>query len=210
MRILRSFLFLSFTSMASLSLATTIRIPTDFRRIQDAVDAASSGDILLVGPGTYVENIDFKGKDIKLRSELGWEHTIIDGNRSGPVVSFRDYESQDAEITGFTITNGYDPNYLGGGIHCFYYASPTIRQNRIIYNEARAGGGIYVSCGDCKIIENIISHNIASIYVGGGVHVSPMSYSVVLNNIITNNRTTGYGGEFRLMDHMGHMDLSMF
>jgi pectin methylesterase-like acyl-CoA thioesterase len=54
----------------------------NFTTIQEAIDAAAHGDTVLVDSGTYVENIDFKGKAILVRG-LGPEFTTIDGNQSG-------------------------------------------------------------------------------------------------------------------------------
>jgi hypothetical protein len=39
-----------------------------------------------VAPGTYVDNINFKKKAIKVMSEEGADVTTIDGNQSGSVV----------------------------------------------------------------------------------------------------------------------------
>ncbi len=53
-----------------------------FCRIQDAIDAAMSGDEITVAPGTYNELIDLLGKGVTLRSSGGRDVTIID---AGPV-----------------------------------------------------------------------------------------------------------------------------
>jgi serine protease len=51
--------------------AATIRVPADQPTIQAAIDAATSGDIVLVAPGAYYEAINFNGKNITVTSELG-------------------------------------------------------------------------------------------------------------------------------------------
>ncbi len=71
--------------------AATIQIPKDFPTIQAGIDAAVDGDEVVVAPGTYVENIDFFGKAITVRStdpnDAGVVlNTIIDGGGAGSVV----------------------------------------------------------------------------------------------------------------------------
>lgn len=64
----------------ALCFSATIVVPDDYPTIQDAIDAASGGDTVLVKPNTYVESIDFTGKAITVVSEQGANGTIIDGN----------------------------------------------------------------------------------------------------------------------------------
>jgi hypothetical protein len=64
-----------------------------FSTIQEGIDAASDGDAVTVAGGTYVQNVQFKGKNIALKStdplnSTVVENTIIDGNRAGSIVTF--------------------------------------------------------------------------------------------------------------------------
>ncbi|MBK7091629.1 MAG: hypothetical protein IPH59_07905, partial [bacterium] len=60
------------------SFATIINVPTDYPSIQAAIVASNSGDTVYVSPGTYVENINFLGKNILLKSTDGAAVTILE------------------------------------------------------------------------------------------------------------------------------------
>ena len=113
-------LVLSILLCSGIAFADTINVPGDQPTIQAGIDASFDGDIVLVQPGTYVENINFNGKAITLGSlfyttqdTIYISQTIIDGNQNGSVVIFENEEDSNSVITGFTITNGL-ADYGGG------------------------------------------------------------------------------------------------
>ena len=51
--------------------------PADYPTIQAGIDAAFTGDTVLVSPGEYIEAIDFLGKEILVESVAGPLETSI-------------------------------------------------------------------------------------------------------------------------------------
>ena len=70
--------------------------------IQDAVDVAAAGDVVVVTNGVYPGGVTVT-KPLTLRSVNGPQFTIINGGGTNRCVSLTD----GASLTGFTLTNGY-------------------------------------------------------------------------------------------------------
>ncbi|MEQ8766097.1 MAG: choice-of-anchor Q domain-containing protein [Planctomycetota bacterium] len=171
-----------------------------FCTIRRAIDAANSGDTILVRPGTYFEFIDFRGKDLVLKSTHGPRHTIIDGQSRGIVVRFESGETKASFLDGFTIQNGRNGrSNFGGGIFCDG-SSPTISGNWILDNKVGSalafGGGIgCTETASPRILKNWIARNVAhgnsSILAGGGFGGGIYAASpdtLILGNLIQENR----------------------
>ncbi|MBI4880840.1 MAG: right-handed parallel beta-helix repeat-containing protein [Planctomycetes bacterium] len=176
--------------------AATLPVPSPgYPTIQSAIAAALDGDTVLVSPGTYVENIDFLGKRIVVRSASGPGVTVIDGGGGVSVVTFQSGEDNDSRLEGFTLTNGTALHWAGGGgTSCWYGSSPTITGNVITGNNVGGGlgGGIYCDASSPVIVDNVISGNTAAF--GGGISCRYACAPLIQGNDILNNVAILGGG----------------
>ena len=165
--------------LGSASAQNVLNVPADYPTIQDAINAASWGDTVLVAPGEYVQSIELKG-GVTVQSTDGPEVTVIRGDGSyyyKPSLTYTVMGANDGAISGFMITGSYFGirNGRAGG------NSPTITNN-IIINNSR---GIYTGGTASPIITgNTITGNYAGIE-------NYRSSSTITNNIITGNSAVG-------------------
>ncbi len=175
--------------------ATTYRVPGNFASVQAAIDGAAAGDTIIVGRGTWHENLKFGGKNLCLTSASPTSAavvtaTVLDGGGWGPVVTFGGAENVSCVLTGFTIACGLSEN--GGGIRG-NGTHATLRYNVITSNTANGnpfgyGGGVY-QC-DGLIEYNRIAQNRSSGNGGGLSHCG----GTVRNNTVTGNVAATGGG----------------
>ncbi|MBN2491819.1 MAG: right-handed parallel beta-helix repeat-containing protein [Planctomycetes bacterium] len=184
---------------ASAAAQRSLLVPSQYKTIQAAIDAASDQDSVWVDPGVYRETLDFKGKKIRVQSTHGPEQTIVDGGAAGSVVRFATGETRDALFSSFTITHGTGTAdgflKLGGGIFC-RNASPFLVDLIVEHNVAAGGfgygGGIYVEGGEPFLIGCTMRHNTAS-HAGGGIHVVDSTAVISRCRFIANQANLGGG-----------------
>jgi parallel beta-helix repeat protein len=115
-----------------------------YTTIQQAIDAASDWDEILVGPGTYTSTSDnvvhTLGKNVWLHSSHGPEQTIIDGQGLRRGIICNSGETRQMVIEGFTIQNGNAEH--GGGMRCYWDSQPTLKNCVFRNNVAVYGGGV--------------------------------------------------------------------
>ena len=173
--------------------ASTIRVPAESPTIQAGLDAAASGDTVLVAAGTYTgsgnRDLDFNGKDLMLLSETGPEVAIIDaaGTFQDPHIGFRfdQGESPAARVEGFTIMQAY-----GGGVLCINGSSPTFVRCTFTQCDGFDAGGVDVNDGSPTFTDCIFSRNTPD--TGGGVHLL-LSQSTFLRCTFMDNATDSNG-----------------
>ncbi|MFA4947610.1 MAG: Ig-like domain-containing protein, partial [Candidatus Krumholzibacteriia bacterium] len=167
--------------------------------IQDAIDAAVSGDSILVAAATYASAIVID-KPVYLQG--GWnagfsardpQTNVTTIQSYGSVVSFLSITSGSPGIEGFTITGGTGTELLlpdfgiyGGGI--LVNGTPAVIKNNMIigcgYTDVTGfsgGGGIAVWNGSVTIAGNVISGCVAQ--SGGGIYLYQATAAITGNTI---------------------------
>ena len=206
-------LFALAVAPAAVAQATWL-VPGHHPTIQAAVTAAANNDIILVAPGTYVENVDMLGKDLVVRSLAGPALTTIDGGGLDATVLYPSGSTRAARLEGFTITNGNNMGSstagVGGGIK-LVASSPTIigcvvRGNRTIAYGGGIGGTDYGGGGNpiAPRIENCVIEDNAANGVayasGGGIALTGFSAGAVASTpeivgcIVRRNTASTRGG----------------
>ncbi|MYF99285.1 hypothetical protein F4212_09155 [Candidatus Poribacteria bacterium] len=155
------------------SYAAVIDVPADQPTIQSGIDAAKEGDTVLVDDGIYTGegnvNINFKGKQITLKSQNGAKKTIIDCEKKPETRGFifQNTGSTKMVLDGFTIKNG--THEFGGGVYC-NFASPQIKN--CIITENNPGGGIYCDNSGAFIEGCTITNNTVNTSYEGSIYLT--------------------------------------
>ena len=174
----------------------TLSVPTDLPTIQDAIDAAATGDVVCVEAGTYTELIDFAGKDLQVVGVDGAAATVIDAAGAGGVVTFTSGEGPGAVLQGFTLANGFAPR--GGGI-LILSASPTLTQLVVDTCQANnGGGGIYVEDSSGELTD--VEIHACTANQGGGMTVVGSDTMILEGLRLYDNNSLLGGGGLHLAD----------
>ncbi len=199
---IRLFVFIPLLTIAIAlsSPAAIINVPGEYSAIQAGIDASSPGDTVLVQPGTYLENINYNGRNIVVGSLfltsgdiVHIQTTIIDGHSAGTVVLMESGETNSAALIGFTLIGGNGS--FGGGISCASGSNPLIAFNIIKQNSAgQSGGGISCWQNCDPLIKNTVIYGNSTASFGGGISLSANCDPVISNCVIAGNTAPSAGG----------------
>ena len=144
--------------------------------IQAAVDNASSGDVIIIKPGNYTENIIISTQNLTIRSDSGNpEDTVVMANN--PNVNVFQTRANNTTISGFKVKAAEYTDvtgiYLSGCSNC------TIANNNLSENSL----GIYLSNSK----NNTISDNKVNLNEKYGIQLVYSEGNILLNNSADSN-----------------------
>lgn len=154
----------------------------NFTKIQDAINASSEGDTIIVHNGTYYENVILN----KSLSLLGKRLPTIDAEVNGSAIEI---DAPGCVVRGFRCINGGSPEYphfYGYGIEV-YSTDGNVIQNNICENNWGDGIKLYNSSN------NIVSNNTCEYSHGDyivrtdGIVLYESSNNTISNNICKYN-----------------------
>jgi predicted outer membrane repeat protein len=165
----------------------------DFTSVAEAIDASSSGDTILVGPGHYHEPRRIVAHAIVLLSTDGEATTTIDGDDDHQILRF-DYASGTV-IDGFRFTGGYNA-VNGSAVAMIYNAVVTVRNCTFEDNTnvpVVAWQGASLTLENCEFLNNPADTR------GGAVYVSTNASADITDCLFVGNSATLQGGAISAM-----------
>jgi len=155
----------------------------DHSSVQAAVDAASSGDTISIGPGTFEGAVSVSAKTLYIQGS-GIGGTVLQGDGSETVLAVQGAGLNLAQLTLSGGSQGLDLSGVVGSIE-----TVELRDN----TGASAGGGIAIRNGsDVNMVTVYIEDNGAE--SGGGLHLDASSQAEISGAWIANNSASDSGG----------------
>ena len=175
--LLLSILTLAFNIQTVKAVPTTWTVdddgPADFSSIQEAINAATAGDTIIVYAGTYIENVNVNKK----LTVKGINYPVIDGNEARSTVAIT---ADMVILQGFNVTNcGYSGEPFGGGIELSGVENCIITENHAYDNKRN---GISLTNSNHNIVKNNTCINNEN-----GIRLWSSSPSTSSDNIVYDN-----------------------
>lgn len=149
-----------------------------YSTIQSAINAAKTGDMILVSEGTYKENLLVKTNGISILGN-NKDRTIIEGGKTSSGI--RIDEVNNVVISGLTVKNSGGGGADAAGITIYKGNGNTVSNS--IINGNSVGISIYQGSNN-----NIISGNIIESNSGHGIYLYASNDNAIYNNNIKSNK----------------------
>ncbi|MGE0076994.1 MAG: PKD domain-containing protein [Bacteroidales bacterium] len=186
--------------LAIVTQGAVINVPADYSTIQLAIDAAQSGDTIVLANGTYVENLSLSNKSLVIASQFIYSRnpadvdaTIIKNGaqptESKSILYVSGLRTYRLELVGLTISDGVNSRAL-------YVSGYSTLVSNVKFSNNSAGA-IHVWDGDARIASCIFTNNDNTMDSGGAVYLqmSNEDRNIQVDScVFSNNSTPGNGG----------------
>lgn len=157
------------------------RVPSQYETIQDAVNSSNPGDLVLISPGIYYEEVVVNVPSLTIRGR-NRNTTIIDGEfeRANGILV--------AGVDGVAIENLTARNALLNG---FYWATVTGYRGSYLTAYNNGDYGMYAF----DSVDGVFEHSYASGSPDAGFYIGQCyPCNAIINNVISENNGLGYSG----------------
>lgn len=187
--------------------ADTLKVPSQFQTIGDAVAAAQDGDTISVAKGTYLETVTLAVANVKMVGK----NAVIDAQYADACLTI---SADGVSVTGFTFVNGTDGVFASGAdieiTNCTALscqdagievegAPATISKNTASANNSDGIRFLHSLPGDSVVEKNTCDNNL-----GDGIEVTGDAVVIAKNtcdgnegngiNVIVASLSLGLGG----------------
>ena len=182
--------------------------------VQEAIDHALSGDVIVIRPGTFTgpgnTELVMRGLPLRIRGDAGGQ-TILDGQGAERLFDLGSTAPAGTVLRDLTLRDGFASDE-GGGLSINGPGSVALFRVRVESCEAPRGGGIAatsdlfgspsISMLECELVGNAAT----GVGFGGGLYVTHGVQTVtveVAESVFVSNTAAGSGGGayLRWVDH---------
>ena len=157
------------------------RVPDDYPTIQDAVDAAAEGDLVLIAPGVYSEAVDVVTDNLTIRG-LDRDGVVLDGNME------LDNGIRVLGASGVAVENLTAQNYTNNGL--FWIQSTGYRASYItIYRTGDYGIYAFDSVQGQIEYAHTVGSRDAGVYIG-----QCYPCDALVTDVVASHNGLGYSG----------------
>ena len=193
------FCLIVFACLAAASNAETITVcldgSCDYTDIQEAINAASDGDVIEISGGTYypAATIDMGGKAVALRGEVSADGQLLSTLNGGSTVQIARCISGEGATTRFVDLIFLNGNSTNGGGMLVDDSSPYIARCEFIGNTASdSGGALFICCTSSPTIDACTFRDNQALS-GGGIATEFGSPTINGCTFIGNQAESGGG-----------------